>query len=386
MTREDDLRARVRQVIDASGRSQAAFAQAIGLEPTKLSKALAGTRRFTPLELALIAEEGRTSTDWLLGGAPERPTLAARVAQASTSDVIAQAGARAEELDEVYETLLAAGRSRRTPLNIMPVEAAGRIIDQGATLAGQALRAVADAGESERLATALPLVIEQVFGVDVAIEGFPEGLDGLAWCRDGFRLILVSNAVSWTRQRFTLAHELGHVLAGDAQDLRVDLDVMAPSSRREHTEMRANAFASAFLMPAQRIAESWRDAGRDTFARLVGELRVSPSALSWCLHNLGLVDDAQRRQLCRLTLRECAERGGWAEEHLALTRSQSHVRRPGLLSREVLDAFTHGDVSARVAARVLGIPPETLLPAAPPTLPGSEDERCADENGLVFVP
>ena len=130
----------MRQVIDASGRSQSAFAQAIALEPTKLSKALAGTRRFTPLELALIAEEGGRSTDWLLGGAPERPTLAARVAQASTSDVIAQADARAEELDEVYETLLAAGRSRRTPPQIMPAGAAGRMIDQGANLAGQALQ------------------------------------------------------------------------------------------------------------------------------------------------------------------------------------------------------------------------------------------------------
>jgi Zn-dependent peptidase ImmA (M78 family)/transcriptional regulator with XRE-family HTH domain len=376
----------VRQVIDASGRSQSAFAQAIGLEPTKLSKALAGTRRFTPLELALIAEEGGRSTDWLLGGLQERPTLAARVAQASTSDVIAQAGARAEELDEVYETLLAAGRSRRTPPKIIPVWAAGLMIDQGANLAEQALQAVADAEESKRLATMLPLVIEWVFGVDVAIESFPGGLDGLAWCRDGFRLILVSNAVSWTRQRFTLAHELGHVLAGDAQDLRVDLDVMAASTRREHTEMRANAFASAFLMPARRITQSWRNAGQDTFSRLVGELRVSPSALFSRLHNLGLVDEVQRRQLCRLTLRECAERGGWAEEHLALTRSQSDVRRPGLLSREVLDAFAHGEVSARVAARVLGIPPETLLPAAPSTLPGSEDGHCADEDGLVFVP
>ena len=85
----------------------------------------------------------------------------------------------------------------------MPVGPAGRMIDQGIDLAGQALRAVADAGESERLAAALPLVIEQVFGADVAIEGFPEGFDGLAWCRDGFRLILVSNAVSWTRQTMT---------------------------------------------------------------------------------------------------------------------------------------------------------------------------------------
>lgn len=118
-----------------------------------------------------------------------------------------------------------------------------------------------------------------------------------------------------------------------------------------------------------------------------GELRVSPSALSWRLHNLGLVDEVQWRQLCRLTLRECAERGGWAEEHLALTRSQSDVRRPGLLSREVLDAFAHGDVSARVAARVLGIPPETLLPAAPSTLPGSEDGHCTvdDPPGTDFL-
>ncbi|MGH3428965.1 MAG: hypothetical protein ACRDQZ_15605 [Mycobacteriales bacterium] len=38
----------------------------------------------------------------------------------------------------------------------------------------------------------------------------------------------------------------------------------------------------------------------------------------------------------------------------------------GLLSREVLDAFAHGEVSARVAARVLGIPPETLPPDATP--------------------
>jgi hypothetical protein len=100
-------------------------------------------------------------------------------------------------------------------------------VRQGATLAGRALRAVADAGESERLATALPLVIEQLCGVDVAIECFAEGLDSLAWCRDGFRLILVSNALSWTRQRFTLVHELTHVLAGNAQDLRVDLDVIS---------------------------------------------------------------------------------------------------------------------------------------------------------------
>lgn len=81
--------------------------------------------------------------------------------------------------------------------------------------------------------------------------------------------------------------------------------------------MRANAFASAFLMPARTITESWSDVGQDTFARLVGEFRVSPSALSWRLRNLRLVDEVQRRQLCRLNLRECAERRGWAAEPVA---------------------------------------------------------------------
>ncbi|MGH3766434.1 MAG: hypothetical protein ACRDTX_15020 [Pseudonocardiaceae bacterium] len=53
----------------------------------------------------------------------------------------------------------------------MPAAAGELMIDQGAKLAGQALHIVADAGESEQLGTAPPLMIEQVFGVDVAIEG-----------------------------------------------------------------------------------------------------------------------------------------------------------------------------------------------------------------------
>ncbi|MGH3922953.1 MAG: hypothetical protein ACRDTT_08815 [Pseudonocardiaceae bacterium] len=105
----------MRGVIAASGCTQADFARSIDLDPTKLSKALAGTRRFTPLELALIAEQGRRSVDWLLYGASERPTLAARVQEADVSDAAQQACARAEELDAVYVTLAAAGCARQAP-------------------------------------------------------------------------------------------------------------------------------------------------------------------------------------------------------------------------------------------------------------------------------
>ncbi|MGH3475981.1 MAG: helix-turn-helix domain-containing protein [Pseudonocardiaceae bacterium] len=383
MSREEDLRNRVREAIAASGRTQAGFARSIDLDPTKLSKALAGTRRFTPLELALIAEQGRRSVDWLLYGASERPSLAARAQEADVSDVVQKACARAEELDEVYTTLAAAGCVRQVPA-LPSIRLSGRLIDQGAVLATGALEFVASSGvgASEERCDGLPEMIERVFGVDVGIEALPPGFDGLSWSRNGFRLILVSNSGSWTRQQFTLAHELGHILAGDAQDLRVDVDVMSSAVRLADTEMRANSFAASFLMPERDVkASSAGNVDEDSFARLVGRLGVSPSALSWRLLNLGLIGDDERARLGTLTLRACAVRGGWLERYRARTRDQSEVRRPGLLSHNVLEAFETGRVSARVAARVLEIQPETLLP---PPLPAELDDNAEDD--LVFIP
>lgn len=368
-------------MIASSGLTQTAFAQAIELEPTKLSKALAGTRRFTPLELALIAEQGQTSTDWLLNGSPARPTLAARADHATVCDAVQDACAKAEDLDEIYQTLADLGRCGPAP--VLPwFRPHGLLINQGEALAAEALKflAAAGAGQGTEDPGALPEVIERVFGINVVIEDLRPGFDGLAWCRDGFRLILLSNATSWTRQRFSLAHELGHVLTGDAQDLRVDIDIMTASAGHADTERRANAFAAAFLMPMEAINAAADSMDDDAFARLVGRFGVSPSALSWRLRNLGRIDDRQRRQLGALALWECAQRGGWLERYRELTRDQSEVRRPGLLSRDVLQAFEDGDVSARVAARVLDIPPETLLPPVPPA------QRSNGLDDLVFVP
>lgn len=45
---ESALRDRVRDVLREHSGSQRSFAEQIGLDATKLSKSLAGTRRFTP--------------------------------------------------------------------------------------------------------------------------------------------------------------------------------------------------------------------------------------------------------------------------------------------------------------------------------------------------
>jgi Zn-dependent peptidase ImmA (M78 family) len=57
-------------------------------------------------------------------------------------------------------------------------------------------------------------VIERAFGIDVLVEGFGDGFDGLACSTTTFRLIIVNSRTPWSRQRFTLFHEWGHILLG----------------------------------------------------------------------------------------------------------------------------------------------------------------------------
>lgn len=68
---------RVREVVDQYTGTQREFSAAIGLDPTKLSKSLTGTRRFTPIELTHIAEIGDVTVNWLLNGSDDAETVAA---------------------------------------------------------------------------------------------------------------------------------------------------------------------------------------------------------------------------------------------------------------------------------------------------------------------
>jgi AcrR family transcriptional regulator len=85
MRQEFDVATRVRQVIDEAGCSQREFARRVVMDPSKLSRSLGGTRRFTVAELARIADAGRVDAGWLLGttapGEPaDTPGPAARAA------------------------------------------------------------------------------------------------------------------------------------------------------------------------------------------------------------------------------------------------------------------------------------------------------------------
>ncbi|MFE9696304.1 TetR family transcriptional regulator C-terminal domain-containing protein [Streptomyces sp. NPDC006270] len=73
---QDEVAARVRQVIDAAGVSAREFARRIVIDPSKLSRSLNGTRRFTAAELARIADIGGVDVGRLIGTADDTPGVA----------------------------------------------------------------------------------------------------------------------------------------------------------------------------------------------------------------------------------------------------------------------------------------------------------------------
>lgn len=69
----EGIRQRARSCIARTGLTQREFAERIGLDPPKLSKALSGTRRFTTEELVRVATVAGVTVNWLLAGSDFAP-------------------------------------------------------------------------------------------------------------------------------------------------------------------------------------------------------------------------------------------------------------------------------------------------------------------------
>jgi hypothetical protein len=185
----------------------------------------------------------------------------------------------------------------------------------------------------------------------------------------------VSSWIPATRQRYTIAHELGHLLAGDGGDIQVDENIMGGKTP---AESRANAFAAAFLMPeeALRAAHGGRSGVTQQFiADLLGRYRVSLDALAFRLHNIGILTASQREDVRRMSSARISLRQGRAAD----LQARHDQRWPsGLLSRAV-EAYAKGKISIRPISRLIGIDENLLLEElAPPQLaastPAEDDE------------
>lgn len=104
-----------------------------------------------------------------------------------------------------------------------------------------------------------------------------------------------TRAVPGDRQRFTVAHELGH--------LSLHHDCPPPNTAAEAArfEKQAHRFAAAFLVPAEPLLADLEDLGNrvtlNTLAHLKQRWGMAIKAMVVRFRQLGLIDDAQARSL-----------------------------------------------------------------------------------------
>lgn len=125
------------------------------------------------------------------------------------------------------------------------------------------------------LRSAPPINVEAVasrMGADVAFARIPS--DGRLSYRDGRMTVLVSTDASPVRQRFTIAHELGHMWLRDNRRVKAELSLRG----EEHF---CNRFAAALLMPRGWVASaaSERGQGLESLTQLAREAETSKSAM-----------------------------------------------------------------------------------------------------------
>lgn len=350
---------RVLSLIESSGLSRHAFAQEIGLDDSKLSKSISGTRRFSSLDLARIAELSQVTVDWLITG-EERPlAVAARTTGGSAGAALTSAMR--------YATLRADLATLGVDQQWQPLMidvGAGRFSEDATALADAALGRIRAA---ERWITeeSLPLLTEDIFGTDVAVADLGTDFDGLAVASADAKVIVLGTSAVPARQRFTLAHELGHLLAGDDQGVHLDRDIFDKAQARDPSEKRANAFASAFLMPLDDLRQAVGPDGIDekSFARLACDLIVSPSALAYRLLQFRLIDAGTCDRLKSMTGARAASIADRAEEFARRAAESSTPRLPGPLIRDAYAAYESGAATLRPYASLLGVDVDELRDA-----------------------
>lgn len=155
----------------------------------------------------------------------------------------------------------------------------------------------------------VPVPVQDIamrLGIQVRFEKFDrkDNLSGVL-VKDGGTVAMVINKTDLeTRQRFTMAHEIGHYYLKHKGELFVD---NTSRLRRDGVsglavdplEIEANGFAAELLMPRDllinEVERNLKKPGQkpgDLIGELAKHFAVSPTAMKYRLENLGLMSPA----------------------------------------------------------------------------------------------
>lgn len=113
-----------------------------------------------------------------------------------------------------------------------------------------------------------------------------EDLSGCFDIENGTPTIRFNPDDAWVRQRFTIAHELGHMMLGHGRAMR-DNKRNYSASVDQYREREANSFAAELLMPREVIEWMVVERGERDVGKMSRDLGVSELAMSYRLKNLG---------------------------------------------------------------------------------------------------
>jgi transcriptional regulator with XRE-family HTH domain len=277
----EEVGRRVRRAREAVGLSQAALGELLGYKASMISAFENGSRRLKLEDLTRLCVALDKEPEYFLR------TKAVRDAQHRPVALRAElADLRNEALYESISKFLDHVDAMELP--------EGRVPDLHQLRPERAARDLLDACGVDGPEVELPAIAKELGVILIGWE-FPASLSALVvdiGDGDGQYVIAFNTAKrhSERRQRFSIAHELGHaVLRHPATHYLefFDPEFGEPPGVRPSDEREANQFAAALLMDARWLREDWAR-GEHNVSKLAKRYNVSEEAMGFRVTNLGL--------------------------------------------------------------------------------------------------
>ncbi len=222
--------------------------------------------------------------------------------------------------------------------------------------------------------------LTELVAADLLITDLPKGVSALTVCdpSSGNIVIGVTTSDAPYRQNFSLAHEVGHVYAGD-----LDSTTAVDPCLNADGEKRADSFAAHVLCPPESLSDQLE--GRDptteeALSHIVQRFKVSPRAALNQLRRAKLISPDRARELgsARWTAPALASRFGWRDAYDAEVARASFPRPAPRIVADATQAYLDGTVSAEAVALARGISLEQVhreLDGFIPSPPSTEAKR-----------
>lgn len=350
---------RARSARERAGLTQRDIEAAAEISQSMIHRIESGKRTTATLEDfdRLAQAVGIGLEELLYGSAVEARVLAAARASGSADAAVRSAMRQGVELLMLDDRLdvAVAGLRQTARQPALEIPDSGSIQERGQAAA----RSVRDAlGLGEAPIADLAEIIEDLTGTDVGTVPLPEGVSGICVIdpERATSIILVDSTHVAERQRFSLAHELGHLLFGNGTH------VDSAATDRTPQEILCDEFARYLIIPPSGI-RSWLSASRTAtsdhyvderaMALIARHFGASPEATRIQLHRMGLLH-GDLKDACLPTGRRWAYKYGWGPQYDAHQSAARQPQVPRRIQDRAMIAYREGKLGVAALAKLQG--------------------------------